>query len=367
MLVARTHGFSHAAFVVALVVALVVVACASQARAAPPTFALRYERDADAFGCLTARELRTAVSERIGRDPFRARASQAIGVRVERTQYGYVAEMSLYEDGVLRGERLLSSTGSDCAPLGDALTFTLAIVIDPTHGLSAKPASRDGGPSEKLAPLLVRLPARAYAPVPVLTGDPKAPRYPSPADDDPTRLTYELGVGGFAGLGAAPGALGGGLVQAAARSGPLSFHLELRAELPGSVPVEGVADYPDAVVGGTLLAVAMQPCFRLGGGPFLPNGHSAWAAVCGVAQTGAMLVAAANLRDESVGVAPWLSFGARMHLDLPVQRWLAARGFVEVLVPVTRVTLTDRVTGFAIYEPPWVTVSVGLSAVALLL
>ena len=50
---------------------------------------------------------------RIGRDPFRARASQAVEVRIEPSQYGYVAEMTLYKDGVQRGERVLASTGSD--------------------------------------------------------------------------------------------------------------------------------------------------------------------------------------------------------------------------------------------------------------
>lgn len=338
-----------AARALALLPPLLAAFATASAAARTDGVALAYDRDPDAFSCPTRAELEVAVAERLGTSPWATRAERAIAVRIEPSAYGYVAEIELYERGERSAERVLSSTGYDCEPLADALVLALAIAIDPVRALAPPPV--DEPPPE---------PPRLLD-----TGTASASPPPPALDDDPTALSWELGAGVFTGLGAAPGAFLGVTAQGAARSGPLSFHLELRAELPGQV-VLSPAGAERAAVGGSLLAASLAPCWRVVGGAFLPNGRFAWGALCGVAQGGALWVSSEGLRDARAALAPFLAFGARLHLDVALLRWLSVRGFVEMLVPVTRVTLTDDVTGASLWEAPAMTLAVGISGISLL-
>lgn len=353
----------------AWLLALVVVVMPVGAVAAPAegdTFVFVYRRHVDAFACPLGDDLQQAVVHRLGRDPFRARASAGVFVHVEPSRYGYVAEIELYRDGVLDGQRVLSSTGYDCEPLTDAIVLAVSIAIDPLHGLAPPTAVPQTPPAVAHAASSERHRSAAGedpAPRLVLSTDGAHVAPPQALVDDPTALQFELGAGGFIGLGAAPGSILGGVVEGAARSGRISFHLELRAELPGRAELGvGAFDTP-ATAAGSLLAASLLPCVRVVGGPFLPNGRFAWAAVCGVAQGGALVVGAEGLRDATGGVAPFLSFGVRLHLDVALFAGLSIRTFFEVLVPVTRVTLTDRVTGATLWEPPPMNVAFGLNGI----
>jgi hypothetical protein len=324
---------------------------------------LVYERGADALACPDVEVFKRAVDERLGRPVWGARSRRGVFVHLGAPRYGYAARVELWQDGARRGERELSSTGSDCAPLADAVALATSVAIDPLHALVPAPRRAVDEPVVDHAERAER--AHRQRPRPLNTGGRSTaalPRpLPSPLRDDRTGLSFELGGGGFAGLGAGPGALGGLTLQAAARSGPVSFHLELRGEVPGRLPLAG-----QATLGGSLLAGSVAPCVRFVGGPFLPNERVAWASLCALGTLGAVLVGADGISRARGAASPWAGVGGRLHLDVLLLSHLIGRGYFEVVAPVLSARLIDEVTGATLWEPPVLAVSIGIQGLALL-
>jgi hypothetical protein len=331
--------------------ALVVFASAD---AAPRAVVLVYERDVAARACADEATFRQAVADRLRREPWSRRSREAVAVHLERTRYGYAARVELWKDGERRGERELSSTGADCTPLVDAVVLATTLAIDPLHGMR-----EESEPELREAPEPSIDPARRRRPLPIRGG--RGGGGPANVSTDREGLTFELGAGGFVGIGATPGSLLGVTAHSAVRSDDLSLHLELRAELPGASPLPGGGQ-----LGGSLLAAQLAPCLRFVGGPFLPNSRRAWASACGLVVAGAALVGADGIRNARGAASPWGGAGARLNLDIELMSALGARGYVEVVMPLLSVRLIDEVTGATLWEPPLATFAIGVQGLALL-
>jgi hypothetical protein len=327
---------------------------------------MSYTRGPRAHSCADTNAITEAVSARLGYSPFALVSERVIDVRVSRDEGVWWAHLELFEAGELRGQRTLRSDDPGCDALMDALVLTLSIAIDPMRALLGEPAP-------------VPTPA---ADDPIEPGDPQGSPSPSrdedededePAPsaerveartrpralvDDYAFLLPEISGGVFGGVGATPGAFLGVSVGAAVRSGPLSFHLEARADPPSTTPLpEGGA------VGGALLSAAFLPCYRLYAGDFVRGNHPAWVSGCGVAHGGVLFASSSGLVAPELAVSPWASFGGRVALDASVNPRAAIRLSAEMSVPVTHVRLVDSVSGDVLWSSPWVTGALALHLV----
>lgn len=120
-------------------VAVAVFANASGARADQPATEARHSslswvRTAGAESCLASAPLARAVEERLGRSVFVSASAGEIAVegRAERTSDGFRAVILVTDAaGATLGERTLESTSVACDELGEMVTLTIALMIDP--------------------------------------------------------------------------------------------------------------------------------------------------------------------------------------------------------------------------------------------
>src|SRR5690349_21812564 len=82
-------------------------------------------------GCVTEDALRTAVTARIGRNPFRADAADELRVALTRDGEVLHARIERVASSGSRGGRELEMPAADCAGVLDTLTLSIAIAIDP--------------------------------------------------------------------------------------------------------------------------------------------------------------------------------------------------------------------------------------------
>ncbi|HLM76360.1 MAG TPA: hypothetical protein VK459_26825, partial [Polyangiaceae bacterium] len=238
------------------------------ARAATPREArLEYSRGPGAEHCPDEETLRSAVSTRLGYDPFRADAPRTITAAIARAGRSLNAVVKLLDaSGNVTGKRDLTSTQNDCSELVGAMTLAISIAIDPQSELRG-PASP--APPVPTAPEPPAEPPPAEPP-PAEPPTPPSPRRRTPPVDpgpgektgandgegapppEPPRLQAHAGLSGFMTLGTSPGVSAGLAVVVGLRSGAASIGLEGRADLPTSREAVGGGLVTASLVLGTL-------------------------------------------------------------------------------------------------------------------
>src|SRR5580658_4607224 len=100
--------------------------------AEPPTASLAWDDGGNA-SCVSEREFRAGVAERIGYDPFRTAASRALSVRISgERQHRAVLALSDVATGRTLGRREIED--GDCAALRDSLVLAATLGLDPLSG-----------------------------------------------------------------------------------------------------------------------------------------------------------------------------------------------------------------------------------------
>ena len=115
-------------------------------RAVRPTINLRYTRGAGAERCPEEATLRSAVSARLGRDPWDPAAKRTIVVAVAREGASLRARVELRGgDGRISGLREMTSVGQDCIELAAAVQLAISMAIDPLSFSGSTPAASKSG------------------------------------------------------------------------------------------------------------------------------------------------------------------------------------------------------------------------------
>jgi hypothetical protein len=266
-------------------------------------------RDTDAAECPGERALRDAVGARLGYEPFGQDADMEIAVAFRREGATLRATVQVRDRaGTVKGERVLSSSGSDCEELASATSLTISILLDPRSGMI---------PPRPPDPMLVPDPPPA-AP----TASAKPPIPPRPAQE---RVRLRLGAAATGSSGNAPAPAAGLLVGVGVEHRWWSASVELRVDLPASATVNHLD------VRTSLLAGDLVPCAHFG------MRFGQWYG-CGVLALGAV-------QGEIVGASPsrqstfHAMLGPRLGLSIPLVRWLSLDGHVDAAYALTRTTL----------------------------
>ncbi len=267
-----------------------VVLCPALARAAPgDATRLEYARSERAARCPDRDALKSAVSKRLGYDPFFPAARQTIVVEITDVDEGLRAQMHLIDErGIIVGSRELKDEIGQCDELVASLALAISIALDPSAALSAEaednsePASAEPkvghDDQASAAPPEARDEPRAPPPPPKKS---TRPRSAAPASDEDQRaipITVQAGV--FSTLGVAPALAAGFRIAVGARWSFFQLLGEFADQLPAT---------HDAGPGGSVRAALNQgtlaPCVV----------HDAWAG-CGLIQIG-------SLQSEGIGVS----------------------------------------------------------------
>src|SRR3954467_461900 len=100
---------------ISTLVAFILVFAASSIARASATSRLVYARTPGAAHCPDETRFRTAVTERLGYDPFRPWAEQTVTVEIFEEKGGLRARLTLIDrEGIARGKRELKGAASDC-------------------------------------------------------------------------------------------------------------------------------------------------------------------------------------------------------------------------------------------------------------
>jgi hypothetical protein len=298
-------GRARRAAACGVALALALLAAAPAARAGEPV-RLHWVRAEGAGTCIDPAALEERVRERLGSDPFDARATRSIEGVVRHAGEGWEAELAVRaHPGDLEPPlRALKSQAKDCESLSEAVVLAVALAIDPAAAFSAaKPAPPAPAPPPPPAPVAVATVS-------------EAPAASAPAG------RAELALAGQAGL-LPRASLGAALVAAAT----VSDHLELalRAQIFPAVEVQGAPSYAIGLASGDVRLCARMPraarvAFVACGGPAV-----------GV-MTAALLAGDRAQPGDRAWVAAELGAGAVIGLS----RALGLRLGVEGAVPITR-------------------------------
>ena len=292
------------------VLLLATVALAGAERGPTPTARLSYARDPAATDCPDERDLRNAVSARLGYDPFASDAANQVSVTLTRAGRGLDARVVVADGaGHTTGSRRLTSATGDCAELGSALALAISIAIDPLS-LSAAPSR---------APVV-----REAAPIPL----PSERAAPPP-------LTVATSVGLHVALGATPGAVGAGTdLQVAVRRSSGSLALAGRID-----PMIGSDGGGDGRVRATLVVAGLVPCF-----------HHHWLAGCALGYAGVLRGTGSDVSVARQASTFYAALGARLALAIPLGGIFALDVHLDGLGVLTRTTL--EIGGVAIWTTP---------------
>lgn len=320
-----------ATVVVAVVVALALVLVATNAFARRPA-RLVYTRAPNTMACPDEAGLRSAVSTRLGYDPFEGAAATTAVVDVSVTKSTKLESSVRFRDehGRLHGKKEISSAADDCAELAAAMALTISILLDPDAILGQPPAGAAAPPALHAGPH--ESPFTPEAPPP-----PPAPAAPSV---DPWRV--RLGADAIGSVGAAPApALGLGAFAGLGR-GALSLDFEVRADLPASITRDDGTGVRSSLVLGTV-----APC-----------GHLHVLALCVLGSAGALHGEGLNVGTPERDVTFYAAAGARAAVELTLSRTVFARMRADALAPLTRTTLKNR--GSEYWSSPPVTGALAL-------
>jgi hypothetical protein len=307
---------------------------------ANPSARLVYVRGAGADRCPNEEAVRTAVSTRLGYDPFFLTAPTTIFVEVARDGDRFVARLKLIDSqGVERGTRHLETHTGYCADLIGTLALTISLVIDPVS-LAAPPVVSGSAPAPSAAPatdpvpttgptpVTESRPATAPAPEPEPTPAPSPPSMETPSGRRKA-MTVFAGLSALATLGSALAPTAGATAFVGVRADWLSVRIEGRADLPASVPDPPARS--SAVFGAALPCVHWWAAFACGSVGF------EWIHASGEATY-------PRNPQTLVGV-----LGGRLGAEIEVADRFALAPFAELLAPLQR----PRIQNGAVIEHPF--------------
>lgn len=307
-----------------------VLALAAPVSAEPaPIFELSVVRGEGAGSCPSGAEFERRVSTRLGRVPFTANAEQVIEATLTRREEGWRASITLRDaSGVVRGQRELEASGTDCAPLAEATTLALALTIDPDAAL-APPGTSEASPPEALAP-------------PTSAAPPACPALACPRPSPCPACSAPRPASSLVMAGALHGALTGGMLPGAAPGVELTVEAgssRVRGRLGLLYLPERSAEDPRFGFGlttasaGACGAVSPLPALEL--------------ALCADLQLGAIHAVVHELEPLEPGDQLWFAaaMGPRLRLQGP------ASVFVEIGVAAV-VPILDRTFSVAGFDEP---------------
>lgn len=314
-----------------VVVCGVVLAWTREAAADGRSFV--YERSAGAEECPDEATIRRRVVERLGHDPF-GEGGPSARVRIERRPEGFDADVLIREaDGVVRGSRVLASTGASCDEIANAVVVTLSVALDPAN----MPSPR-GPVTPKPAPSRLEDP---FAPEPARA----EPAPPSPSPPRPSTLRFRIAGGGGAAFGVAPSPSLAAAASLGARWRAFSLDLE------GRIHPKTSEDADFGVVSASSSWGALVPAVHFGA-------FSAGAVLAGGALRGEGTGGGTTVSDSSFVAA----VGVRGAAELAVSQSVGLRAGVDVLAFVRGASLV--LGGKEAWSTPSFAASPWLGAVA---
>lgn len=199
-------------------------------------------------GCPDEQWVRSAVSARLGRDPFDAAGENAVSVQLARsTGAALVATVEVVRPDGRVGRRTLDSPTGDCLELASAMELAIALALDPS-ARKAAPSVDAGAPAP--------LPVDAGVPLPPVVEPPVTVAAPAPPP--PSSVSPFVGASVLLTAGALPGVSGGLLVGGGVKVANFRISVEGRLHLPTRVLAGSSAT-------STFLALgAVVPCLDVG-------------------------------------------------------------------------------------------------------
>ncbi len=299
---------------IALLVGAAAALAAGVARADDelPGARLSWVRAEGADACPAVDVVAAQVVQLLGRDPFRARASQEVEVLVERVDDRWRARLYLRaEDHSLTGTREIVDEGSNCEALATAVALAVALGVDPTTRPPPPPAA---------------------PPVPVAPRPTRPVRRPA----GPSAPGADVALGLYAQLGLVPGSTFGVDLSAGLWSRG-SFQLrvggfflpEVRTLRPGGAVAFGAT------------AFSLAGCFDVA------RGARASFAACATVAAGAAHAVAVDLPAAAPTQRGWIGAGASARLGVRV----AGPLFVEARFDAIALPLRVRFDFQDVAEP----------------
>lgn len=292
------------------------------AQASPVHVELHYDVESPALSCPSAAEIRAAIVQQLGYDPF-AEASQPqryeVRVKIVRHSGGGEARIEwLDEKGNVQGQRRLTSDDDDCGELSTGVAFAVAVQVQLRAAGAPPPPA----------------PAPAVSPPPAPTKPRPRTKAVAPAD-----RSLLIGAGGEARAGTQPGIAPGLRAFASLADRAWAFVLDAHATLPTKELASDGTGFSGREVG-----LGAAPCWRPG--------------VVDLCALGSLTLT--SIRGEGVDQvkrpsAAGLGLGGRLQLVWPWGGKLAAITHVDVLVQLARQdVLVNR-------ERAWTTAPVGVA------
>jgi hypothetical protein len=306
--------------------------CWTAPASAAVTARLLYGRSPDTQGCPDEAALRKEISHRVGYDPIVMMSPNAVAVTITRRGDAVVADVRLIaRDGVLVGVRALETRASECAALSQAIALAVGIALDMIEK-STPAASQAEAASAPTSPA---------NPVPQ-TPAPSFPAASEVADRRPLRTDrasarVEAGAAIAGSVAVLPTASVGPSLFVSLRWATWELGLEARAELSARTSPSGLQTW--VIAGGPFVCAHLAPWFG-----------------CLLASAGSVGAEVSNVPGAQPGLAPYVAFGGRAGLFLPLPGGLALRPSLSLVAqPVdlsvnaagTRIWHTSPIAGVA--------------------
>jgi len=265
---------------------------------ASPSAKLVYIRGSGAETCPPESDLRKAVAVRLGYDPFFPTAQKTVVTQVSRSKDGFRGKVQIVgDDGALRGERDLATTGDDCNELMSALALTVSIALDDL---------------DEVLPRDLPPPAPPAPPAPPVPPSPRPAAKPAP-HPSPSGPEFALSGGPALAVGTAPAPAVGVSVAVSARWKLFALRADVRGELPASASLE-----PSGRVSTNVLFATASGCLR-GRLPFACLGMGG----------GVVSSRTEGITAPASDAAALLVVVGRAGLDLPLGSLLYVEGLLE--------------------------------------
>jgi len=305
----------------------------ARAQSSARQVALHYEVESAVRGCPSATELRAAIVEQVGADPFSGPESSdpyGIHVRVAREGSSLGARLAWSDEaGTPFGERRLVSEDGDCLELARGIAFAVAVQLQLLAG-----APRPPSPT---APKAAPKPAPSPAP---------EPKREPVVITSPARSVL-VGLGGLARVGSQPAVAAGLHTFAALGTRAWALAVDAHATLPTSAQAG-----PESSISAREIGLGAAPCLRRG----LLDG-------CVVGSVTLVSVQGKGVDHARTDSTVGFGLGLRIQLAWPWTERLAAVAHVDVLAQLTQRDVLLN------YEPVWstapVAVAVGLDVAAI--
>ena len=309
---------------------------------------LEYARSAAAKNCPDRDALRSAVTKRLGYDPFFPVARQTIVVEIADVSDGLRARMNLVdEQGLIVGSRELRERTEHCDELVASLALAISIALDPSAALggeaavdsTATPAS-DRPDEPRDAPAALSEPDTA--PSAVVPSRPAREHAPTSVKEGASKSTPIVArVGTFTATGVAP-SLAFGL---RAGIGVRRDWFQLVAEYGHQFTARH--DGGRGGVQASLDQGSLAPCFA-----------ARWLAACAILNVGALSAEGRGVAEPLKSRTLYAALGTRLEATPELVAHLRLLLSVDAFRSLTPVTL--RLRGESIWATPLVSAALGI-------